>query len=72
MATIIQIGRWTTTEEVADHMVEIGLLKKCENEHIDVTEEDLPIYHISPEAPDWFGYSTMEGAIRTSAHNLEK
>lgn len=74
MATIIDTCLWTVTEDVANHMVDTGLLQLCQHEHILVMAVDKPIYHISPDAPGWFGFSTMHGAILGAerAVDLEK
>lgn len=66
MASILEGAIWTVTEEVADHMVETGLLVKCEANHIGIEEYDKPVYHISPDAPSWFGFSTIAGAINSA------
>jgi hypothetical protein len=72
MATIIEIGRWTVSEEVGDHMVETGLLFRCDHEHVSVTEEDKPIYHRHHGAPSWLGFATMMGAIRGAEGVMEQ
>jgi hypothetical protein len=66
MATIIEGARWTLTNSAAERMVEKGLITKCDNDHIDVIEADLPIYHRYLKAPDWFGFTTVHGAIITA------
>lgn len=73
MATIIECDLWSVSEEVANHMVETGLLIKCEsNNHYGLAESDLPIYHRSPFAPTWFGTATMAGAIAGAERAVEK
>lgn len=70
MATIIEGALWTVTEEVAEHMVDIGLLQKCQNNHTGMLDHDKPIYHISCNAPQWFGFATIDGTIRQVEKNL--
>lgn len=73
MATILEGAAWTVTEEVADHMVENGLLVKCEKRHADqdllITE--MPVYHIACDAPRWFGFSTLGTAIESAMRTVE-
>lgn len=70
MATIIEDALWTVTEEVAEHMVETGLLVKCERTHQGVRDFDLPIYHIACDAPNWFGFGTLAQAISAAEKTL--
>lgn len=73
MATIMEEVMWTLTEAAADRMVENGLLVKCEGKHTeDVLERDRPIYHRACDAPSWFGFSTMDQAIRSAEAHVEK
>lgn len=72
MATIIEIARWTVDEDVADHMVETGLLFKCDHNHVKVREEDKPIYHRHHGAPSWLGFSTMWGAIHGAEEAVKR
>lgn len=67
MATIMEDALWTLTEAAAERMVENGLLTKCEGKHTaEVLEVDRPIYHVACDAPNWFGFSTMDQAIRSA------
>jgi hypothetical protein len=68
MATILEEAAWTITEAAAERMAENGLLKKCEHEYHTqaVMTADLPVYHRSDDAPSWFGFSTMDQAIRSA------
>jgi hypothetical protein len=74
MATIIELGLWTVTKEAAELMAEEGFIKECkaDHEHQDLLAIDKPIYHVSPEAPDWFGYTTIAGSIRLANEEVER
>lgn len=71
MASIIENAIFTVTEEVAEHMVKTGLIVKCTSDHINVLDVDKPVYHISSEAPDWFGYTSIPGAIYSAIKAVE-
>ncbi len=81
MATIIEGAIWTLTEAAAERMVENGLITRCDGEHVvkhlvddnleDLLEVDKPIYHRARNAPDWFGFATISGAIRSAEEHVD-
>lgn len=74
MAVIIEGAYWTLTEETAKAMEKTGLIVKCDGRHErhgDLVEADKPVYHLSPKAPDWFGFSTIGGTIVEFENNIE-
>ena len=70
MATILEGAMWVLDEEVADHMVETGLLVKCDRMH-NMAGYGLPVYHIACDAPRWFGVSSLPVAIAGAERALE-
>lgn len=74
MATIIEGAEWSLTNEAAKVMEKAGFIKECkaDEEHQNMLELDKPIYHIHPQAPDWFGYTTIPGSIILANKEVEK
>lgn len=70
MATILEGAMWVLDENVADHMVETGLLVKCERKH-NMAGYGLPVYHIAWDAPPWFGMHSLPVAIAGAERALE-
>jgi hypothetical protein len=70
MATIIQGAVWTLTENAANLMESKGLIVRCEAEH-GLLEVDKPVFHKHIKAPDWFGFSTVSGAINDAEKEVE-
>ena len=74
MATIIEGGVWKLSEAAAERMVENGLITKCPHPaewHIHEDEIEDPVYHRALRAPDWLGFATMGGAVRTAEEHVE-
>lgn len=72
MATIVHDAVWTLTDEAAARMAENNLIEVCKHNHIRFEDFDHPIYHIHPHAPSWFGFSTMDQAIRSAEQHAEE
>lgn len=66
MAMVIEDARFPISDEAAERMVENGLLVKCGKEHTCAIEGNQAVYHIAEDAPVWFGYATLAGAIRSA------
>lgn len=72
MATIIEFNAlWTLTDAAAEVMAERNLINKCEETHDAILKADLPIYHLHRQAPEWFGFSTITGAINDAEKAIE-
>lgn len=74
MATIINGDRWTLTNDAAELMARENFIKECkaDEEHQDLLEMDKPVYHIHPQAPDWFGYTTIVGSINMAEKEVQR
>jgi hypothetical protein len=69
MATIIESGLWTLTNDAAERMAADGLIRECSADHTDINPIDKPIYHRALNAPDWFGSQTI-GTTIISYHTV--
>jgi hypothetical protein len=72
MATIIEGGRWTLTDEAADLLAMQNVIVRCLGEHSDVLDCDYPIYHLSLDRPWNVGFTTINGYIREAEAEVEK
>lgn len=71
MATLVEGALWTLTEGAAMVMVEKGLITPCDADH-DLLDVDQPIFHFASKTPDWFGFSTVYGAIKDAEREADK
>lgn len=71
MATILEGALWTLTEAAAERMAANGLIRKCDCDHLTTVPADQPIYHRAFDAPSWFGFATIAGAIRAAEAHVE-
>lgn len=72
MATLLEGAMWTLSEAAAERMVENGLIAACQGNHSGLVPVDRPIYHRACDAPNWFGFATIAGAIRSAEEHVKE
>jgi len=73
MATIIEGALWTLTEAAAKHLVEEGIIYRCEHEHTDdvLLKADEQIYHLRHDLSSEVGYSNLHIYISDAEKAVE-